>query len=560
MNKRILKIINNSQAVIFYWQAKEGWPVEFVSENIEMFGYTSEDFLTGRVSYASIIHPDDAERVGEEVVNYTETGQDKFRQVYRILDATGATRWVDDRTVIERNAAGEPEYYLGTIIDVGDQKEAEHYSFLLGNVVNQSTDQVYIFNSHNYKFTYLNKAALEHLGCSMLEALALRPDMIKQDMDLKELKSLLKPFKSNVSPQNKVTFETTHFHPDGSIFPVEVNIQLLEIEGLLQYVAVLRDISERRALQAERESQHAFVQRVLDGLADEVMVIHADYSLEWMNQSTKVKLNPEFVADLDNPKCYEVSHHRSTPCDGSDHPCPLRQVMKSKQSVSVIHNHGHDGQDKFVELVAKPLKNAQGEVYAVVESVHDITSLIQAQEALREQADTMSFQASHDGLTGLPNRRLYQDRLDQAIARALRLSSIMSVVFIDIDKFKDINDQLGHQSGDEVLVEVAKRLKTCLRASDTVARLGGDEFTLLLEGVNNKAELSVVMTKIMQAFEVPIETCAGPVMVSISAGLASFPEDATDRKTLIRNADLALYDVKVNGRRSFKFHDELNNV
>jgi diguanylate cyclase (GGDEF)-like protein len=207
--------------------------------------------------------------------------------------------------------------------------------------------------------------------------------------------------------------------------------------------------------------------------------------------------------------------------------------------------------------LATPLKNKAGEVYAIVESSHDITSLIHAQEALQKEADQMAYRASHDVLTGLPNRRLFDDRLDQAIARATRSSSLISVVFIDIDKFKDINDQLGHQTGDEVLVGVAKRLTHCLRASDSVARLGGDEFILLIEGMPKKTELAKLIHKIMLSFDVPIKTNAGPVQVSLSAGLSIYPQDAKDRKTMVRHADMALYDVKTHGRKGFKFFDEL---
>jgi diguanylate cyclase (GGDEF)-like protein/PAS domain S-box-containing protein len=557
MNERIQKIINNSQVVIFYWQAKEGWPVEFVSKNIERFGYNYSDFTSGRVQYVDIIHPDDVERVMDEVVNYTQRGLVDFRQVYRILDGQGAVRWIDARTTIERNDKGVAEYYLGTIIDITEQKEAEHYSTLLGTIVSQSSTEIYVFDRISLKFTYLNLTALESCGITMQTARTLTPLDVKPEMSLAEFKQLIAPLNRQNSPLNRVTFETIQKRADGSSYPADISVKLLDIDGQLQYVSVVRDISEIKALQHKSEQQHAYVQNVLDGLSNEVMVIRPDYSLEWMNQATRVRMQSEWIADPENPKCYEVSHYCSRPCDGLDHPCPLKEVLKTKQEVTVIHNHGYDGVDLYMNLVAKPMFDEQGEVSSIVESAHNITPLIQLQDTLRDQADKMSHQATHDGLTGLPNRRLFYDRLDESINRNQRLSAVMAVVFIDIDKFKDINDTLGHQAGDEVLIAVSSRFRTCLRASDTIARLGGDEFTLIIEGVADKKGLAIVLQKIMLAFDETVNTSAGSVDVSLSAGVSIYPQDATDRKTLVRDADRALYDVKVNGRKGFKFFDEM---
>lgn len=559
MNKRILKIISNSQAVIFYCRATVNRPAEYVSKNIEIFGYYYGEFLSGMLHYADIIHPDDRQRVTEAVINYTNRGVTNFRQTYRILDKAGQTRWIDDHTQIERATDGTAEYYLATIIDITEQKTAEMKNFLLANIVDYSSDEVYVFDYKSWQFSYLNQVALDQIGYSLEEALKLSPLVVKSDLDSADFKTLLAPLLDADNPQSDVMFETMHCDKDGHIYPVDVKIQLLELDGRQQYVAVVRNISERKVLQAQREEEHRFVQEVIDGVAESVMVINADYTLALMNNTVKKMIKPEFIANPDKPKCYEVSHHRLTPCNGPDHPCPLNKALDTQKEVSVIHNHGREGHAHYVELLAKPLKDKNGQAYAIVESTHDITSLIQAQEALRKQADTMAYYASHDALTGLPNRRLFEERLDQAIEHSARLSLLMSVVFIDIDKFKEINDQMGHQAGDEVLIEVAERLKACLRTTDTVARLGGDEFTLILEGVAKSKELPILLHKIMLAFDEPVKTNAGPIDVSLSAGLSIYPQDAMDRKTLLRYADMALYNVKINGRKGFKFFDEMKN-
>jgi len=553
---RIQRILDNSQAVIFYWKAEEDWPVDYVSKNIELFGYSEDDFLTGRIPYGSIIYSEDAARVAEEVACYTEERVDQFRQVYRIVDGQGQVRWIDDRTVIERNESGQPAYYLGTIIDISEQKAAEDYNQILGQVVDQTASGVYIFQSEGLGLSYLNQAALNYTGYSNEQALKLSANDIHLDTGSETLESLLLPLQDALT--DKVVFEAKQLDKAGVVSFVEVSVQSLERDGTLLYVAVIRDVSKRKSVERSKAQQHAFVQNILDGLVENVMVIRTDYSIEWMNQSAQEKADMNLAADAMHPKCYEISHHRTTPCNGVDHPCPLKEVQKTGQTVKVIHNHGNHKGDHFVELIAKPLRNERDEIYAIVESAHDITQMIKTQEVLKERVDTMSYDASHDGLTDLPNRRLFSDLCDQALLRAKRLSAMMAVAFIDVDKFKGINDSLGHEAGDEVLVEVAARLQSCVRVTDTVARYGGDEFTLLLEGIHLHDDIVLIMRKIMEAFKEDIETCAGNVRVTLSAGVAISPQDGSERKTLIRHADLALYDVKIKSRNDFRFYDQLD--
>ena len=546
--QRIQAILKNSQAVVFYWKATEGWPVEYVSENISMFGYEAKDLLSGHLAYSSIVHPQDLTRVGEEVEQYTRMHKDEFRQVYRLLDANGDTRWIDDRTFIERDKDGNPAYYVGTIIDITQQKQAEEYSQLLGNVVNESSEEVYIFERGSLNFTYLNKAALSNIGFTLEEAKHLTPFDIKADLDSdlfsEELSHLLVEHESS----RALSFEVAMKRKDGTVYSAEAKIQAIEVDGRLQFVAIIRDITEHLALLSEQEQEHEFVQEVIDAVADSVMVINNDYSLQLVNKAARKGLNYDKVADKLNPKCYEVLYQRDEPCSGDDRPCPLKHVIETKQQVAVTHYREHNGEKSFVEILAKPLKNALGQITSIVESVHDITDLMVSQQRLKDEANVLSFKATHDSLTNLPNRRLYLDRLEQSIKRANRLSSLVAVVFVDVDKFKAINDGLGHQAGDEVLIEVARRLTGIIRSCDTVARMGGDEFTLILEAFHSRNDIQPILQKLQNQFAKPIQTHKGEVNISLSIGASCYPEDGQSHKILLHNADVALYHVKTHGR------------
>lgn len=175
----------------------------------------------------------------------------------------------------------------------------------------------------------------------------------------------------------------------------------------------------------------------------------------------------------------------------------------------------------------------------------------------RKQADAqIQFQLSHDLLTRLPNRALYRDRLEQAISQAQRNQTGLAVLYLDLDRFKVINDSLGHQVGDQLLQSVAQRVRNCLRESDTLARVGGDEFNLLLPGIRSEIDATLTANKILKALETPIELEGIEIFTSCSIGIALYPRDGETLDALVRHADTAMYQVKKRGKNSFQFYDK----
>ncbi|MBF0187925.1 MAG: EAL domain-containing protein, partial [Magnetococcales bacterium] len=177
----------------------------------------------------------------------------------------------------------------------------------------------------------------------------------------------------------------------------------------------------------------------------------------------------------------------------------------------------------------------------------------------KEREETIWRHANFDPLTKLPNRRLFQDRLDQAVGQANRTGVRIGLFFIDLDRFKLVNDTLGHQAGDELLKVVAERLNEAVRSTDTVARLGGDEFTVILQNFHKNSELGAIARTIIQEMEKPITLDDNTVSVSASIGIASYPDDADSTQDLIRCADSALYQAKDSGRNTYQFFTEALN-
>jgi diguanylate cyclase (GGDEF)-like protein len=194
-----------------------------------------------------------------------------------------------------------------------------------------------------------------------------------------------------------------------------------------------------------------------------------------------------------------------------------------------------------------------GALFFIVKRADDV---IRSQATQSEQDEkTILHLAHHDALTGLPNRRLFSDRLAVTLTRAKRTGGMAALMFIDLDRFKEINDTLGHAVGDRVLQAVATRLRGLLREADTVARYGGDEFTIILEDVPDAEHVGTVALKISEALSTPVVTENGrDIVVTPSTGIALFPADADRVDALMKAADSAMYDAKAAGRNVYRFY------
>jgi len=224
--------------------------------------------------------------------------------------------------------------------------------------------------------------------------------------------------------------------------------------------------------------------------------------------------------------------------------CPAMRAIIENQTVSLQTATvliGKDGAEFAIEYLASPIHDTAGGVIGAVMVVHDVT-------AAREQAEKLARLALHDNLTGLPNRTLLVDRLSQALENARRNGASVSVVFLDLDGFKLVNDTQGHAVGDQLLQAVASRLLSCVRRSDTVCRYGGDEFVILLADIAHPSDAAVCTSKIVALINESFDISGQQLRLGASIGIATYPEHAHEAELLIRYADLAMYQAKCSGR------------
>jgi len=249
-----------------------------------------------------------------------------------------------------------------------------------------------------------------------------------------------------------------------------------------------------------------------------------------------------------NEKIVEMLHYNSKEELLNVHPSELspefqpdgrRSFEKAEEMISIALKQGRH-QFEWVHT------KANGENFMAEITLTAIT--------LNEQKDILAYQAHHDGLTGLPNRVLFNDRLEHGIELAKRHNTKLALFFIDLDHFKQINDSLGHQVGDRVLIAVAERLKAKIRKEDTLARLGGDEFTIIMEDLINVQDASLLAYQIQQVLTQPIHIEGHTLYTSCSIGISLYPQDDTDANNLIKYADAAMYKAKEEGRNNFQFY------
>jgi diguanylate cyclase (GGDEF)-like protein/PAS domain S-box-containing protein len=321
--------------------------------------------------------------------------------------------------------------------------------------------------------------------------------------------------------------------------PAELN-QLAQVLDDMAATLQRRQAESERAQQALRDSEARY--RLIVETAEEgIFIIDPDGDTVFANAMMAGMLG------------YSVDEMRGRPIfDFMDeemsslarHGLLRRQGIREQQDIRFRRK---DGGDLWTIVAANPISESDGRCLGTLAMVTDITERKRAE-------DHLIYLAHHDSLTGLPNRTLFNDRLQQSLIDAARRERVVAVLFMDLDRFKTINDTLGHEVGDVLLRAVSARLKDCIRTGDTVARLGGDEFIVLLPDVSHVDDIGRVAQKILDVFDQPFSIDGREFFVTTSIGITLYPFDGKDVDGLVKNADVAMYRAKEQGRNSYQFY------
>ena len=416
--ERAREAVRASPAVLFRWLPAPGWPVDYVSDNITRWGYSVEQWESGELRFADIVHPDDLPVIEREIDEFVARGESRYRQEYRLRMASGDYRWFEDLTLVHRDETGEARWFDGVVTDIQDRHEIEEHERLMAKVIENTREGVLI-TDRDQRIVEVNPAFTVLTGYTAEEAVGRTP----------------------------------------------------------------------RLLESGQHDRH-FYQEMWASLQD-----HGHWQGEIWNRRKSGETFPEIlsissVADRDG----SVSHYVGL----------------------------------FVDITRQ-----------------------------KENESKLDFLAHHDPLTGLPNRLLLVGGLEQLIDGARRRGENIALLMVDLDRFKDVNDSLGHVAGDQLLIKVGERLKARFDEADSIARLGGDEFALAISGVADAKAAGEIAGRVIQALGEPWTLSDDQqVRVLASVGITLFPDSAETPAQLLQQADTALYRAKDEGRGTFRFFSD----
>ena len=408
-------------AIIFRWSISPEWPVEYVSTNIDVIlGHAAEDFISGELKFANLIHPDDIDRVTSTVDKFIQRNDGFFEIEYRLIDSKGNYHWLFQHAMLAKSREDESRSFIGYVLDITERKESEQQLKLAATAMESS------------------------VAISIAD-------------------------------------------PHGVI--LRVNEAFTEITGYSSEEVIGKNTS---ILNSGRHDK-AFFGKLWHALTDE-----GYWEGEIWNKKKSGEVFPEWI------------------------------------SISAVKDDSADVTTHYVS------------------TFQDISERKLAEQRIEQLA-------YFDPLTNLPNRRLYFDRLTQELVHAKRQKNFGAVMFVDLDRFKQINDSLGHDVGDRILVETAKRLTKVLREGDTASRLGGDEFVALIPNLGTELETAYlnagkVAEKLFNELTRPYELPSRELIVTASIGIILFPDEQVSAEDVMKQADIAMYQAKESGRNSYNFY------
>ncbi|TVP56397.1 MAG: EAL domain-containing protein [Halomonadaceae bacterium] len=430
--------------------------------------------------------------------------------------------------------------FIAIQTDITRRKQAEITLSQFRSTLDQTMDAVFLIDRKQRCFTYVNQGAVNQLGYHRERLMAMEPQSLM--LDITKSSSEMTLNRLIRGERKALQFDTLLRCADGSPLAASVSIQYVALEdGSDQFVAIARDISaQKRASKALAVAASVFANSF-----DGVMIIACDGLVKDVNPAFS-RITGFALEEVQGkpPEFFSADLH-----DDNFYPQVRQAVAENGHWRGEVWSRRKSGDSYPKMLSISQVYDDDGAVSHQVAVFSDISELKNHQAELEAAAN-------YDVLTGLPNRRLLADRLSHALARAERAGETLAVCLLDMDGFKPINDTYGHELGDKVLQEMARRLNQQVRKDDTVARLGGDEFVLLLNGATSEH----LFQRLLDAISVPMVLGGITLQPTVSLGITPFPEDLVDSDMLLRHADQAMYQAKEAGKNCFSFFDSSHDA
>ncbi len=540
-----LKIVENSSTVLSRWRFAPGESaprLEYASPNFRRFGWTVEDVLPPRGQFLNAVHPDDRDRLARSLAAAIAERRGETQDEFRIVGQDGAVRWVGGHMTFEWDAASGAGHSVGLLRDITERKNAEETLLRerdFGAALVDGLPGIFFVLDADARIVRHN-ANLANVTGRTVEELR----------GLSGFANIAPPDHAMVRARIADVFEIGHaeaevgiLHTDGSVRRFYITARRIELDGAPGVLGMGVDVTEaREAERLLRESEEKF--RTVFGAVTEGILL----------------CDPAAgtIADLNESACALYGYAREElvgrtieAVSSGVPPYTQADAMRLIQAAGAggpqsfeWHCRTKEGRLFWAEIAIR--QAAFGARTLALATLRDITE--------RKQAAAQILQmARYDALTGLANRRVFAEAVQQAIARTQRGARGFAVLYLDLDHFKDVNDTLGHPVGDRLLRAVAGRLKDCVRETDTVARFGGDEFAVLALDITDPTDAGVLGDKVLKALSRPYSISGNEIRSGTSVGISVYGPDSPHVETLLAHADVALYRAKSEGRGTYRF-------
>jgi diguanylate cyclase (GGDEF)-like protein/PAS domain S-box-containing protein len=527
-------ILNTAGSLVLVLEPS-GRIIRFNKTSEKITGYNFEEVKNHYIwdFFISIDKIEHCQQYFQNLVTANQTSASMRYEVNWIMKDQSC-RLIDWHHTILSNNKNDIEYVIATGIDITERKQAEETlarTLAELEVILDNSPIGIAFITQEQRFVRVNRKLEEMSGYTEKEL---------TNNTVKYLNLLIENDKNYSLGKATYEMEQLMRRKDSSQFWCHVKVKAIDTNDPAKgFIWSLEDVTDKR--RAEEELRLAAT--VFETTTEAIMVTDRKTHI--------IMVNPAFTSITgytfeeikgQQPKVLSSGHHNTEFYQNMWH-----HLLETGKWQGEIWNRRKNG-DIYVEWISiTTIRNSKHEIVQYVAVFSDITK--------RKQAEKLIWhQAHYDALTDLPNRVLFMDRLKQALRSAKRQQGRVAVMFIDLDRFKWVNDTLGHDAGDLLLKEVAQRLTTCIRESDTVARLGGDEFTVVLTQIQTFADIKIVAQRILTSLAQPFKLKDNEAFIGGSIGIAFFPKDGQEAEILVKKADIAMYQVKQEGRNTFRFY------
>jgi diguanylate cyclase (GGDEF)-like protein/PAS domain S-box-containing protein len=551
------------------------WELDFVTGQIRVdrsrlpwLGLAADTQVSNLQHWLNLLHPDDRVRFEKQLRLARRSVAEDFRLEYRIARPQGGWSWVVTRgRAVSRDEHGAVLTATGGSLNITPRKEAElalraseqeshDLSTLLRLIGDNVPDMIWAKDLHK-RYLFANKAICEQL----LFASSTDEPLGRTDLDFALRERGTHPadaqwhtFGELCQDSDTLTLargRASQFDEYGNVRGQFMFLDVHKAPFVNDAGEVIGVVGSARNVTAQKaaEDKLRLASLVLENSGEAMMVTDPDNAI--------IEINPAFTRLTGYSREEVLGKNPAMLHSGRQTASFYRdmwqQIDASGHWQGELWNRRKDGTCYAQWQTISTIRHPDGTVQCRVGLFSDITDKKVAQEVIWSQAN-------FDPLTKLPNRSMFQDRLSQELKKTQRTVHKLALLFIDLDNFKEVNDTLGHDAGDLLLVEAAQRIASCVRDSDTVARLGGDEFTVILSGIDDPGRVELIAHNILQALLRPYTLVEDVVNISASIGIALYPDDATSQEELLKDADRAMYAAKNAGRNRFSYYTQAMQV